>query len=324
MDDQLQRLVVQLFDADSISRVEVIQTLWSGYGQILKVTLDGGSAASVILKHVTPPSQASHPRGWSTDRSHQRKLRSYQVESAWYRDWSGRCGDRCRVPKCYLIDDSQGRAVFVLEDLDAAGFSARRSGLKIDAVKTCLSWLAEFHAEFIGEQPARLWSIGTYWHLDTRPDEWDVMPAGPLKDAAKKIDAALRESPYQTFVHGDAKVANFCFTPEGDAVAAVDFQYVGGGCGMKDVAYLLGSCISDDDCEQYEQELLWHYFERLGEAISRSEKQVDAVALERNWRTMFPLAWADFNRFLEGWCPGHQKLTGYSQKIAVSVVRSLD
>lgn len=36
---------------------------------------------------------------------------------------------------------------------------------------------------------------------------------------------------FQTFVHGDAKLANFCFGSNN--VAAVDFQYVGKGIGVK-------------------------------------------------------------------------------------------
>ena len=43
---------------------------------------------------------------------------------------------------------------------------------------------------------------------------------------------------------------------DGKAVAAVDFQYVGAGCGMKDVAYLLGSCLDDKGHEALEADLL--------------------------------------------------------------------
>ena len=56
---------------------------------------------------------------------------------------------------------------------------------------------------------------------------------------APELDRRLRAARFQTLVHGDAKPANFCFDARRGAVAAVDFQYVGGGCGMKDVAYLL-------------------------------------------------------------------------------------
>ncbi len=81
-----------------------------------------------------------------------------------------------------------------------------------------------------------------------------------LKQAAIRIDQILRASPYQTFVHGDAKLANFCFSSDGLQVAAVDFQYVGGGCGIKDVAYFISSCLHEEDCERYEDELLAWYF----------------------------------------------------------------
>lgn len=33
-----------------------------------------------------------------------------------------------------------------------------------------------------------LWEVGTYWHLETRPDEWEQMGNIALKDAATAID----------------------------------------------------------------------------------------------------------------------------------------
>ena len=96
----------------------------------------------------------------------------------------------------------------------------------------------------------------------TRPDELAAMEEGPLKRAAEIIDTRLSGARFQTFVHGDAKLANFCFR-ESAAVAAVDFQYVGRGCGMKDLAYFLGSCLSEEECEKRERELLDLYFEKF-------------------------------------------------------------
>ena len=117
-------------------------------------------------------------------------------------------------------------------------------------------WLAHFHATFMGETPDGLWEVGSYWHLDTRPDELEALDDVHLKQAAGEIDALLRAARFQTFVHGDAKLANFCFSEDGTQVAAVDFQYVGGGCGMKDVAYFIGSCLYEEDCERHEAALL--------------------------------------------------------------------
>ena len=74
------------------------------------------------------------------------------------------------------------------------------------------------------------------------------MKDSPLKENAFLIDEKLYQSSFKTIVHGDAKLANFCFTKDGCRSAAVDFQYVGGGCGMKDVAYFLGSCLTEEEC----------------------------------------------------------------------------
>ena len=149
----------------------------------------------------------------------------------------------------------------------------------------CLSWLAGFHATFLGVKPEGLWKIGTYWHLATRQEELRKMRNERLRTAAPELDRKLNSAKFQTLVHGDAKPANFCFSKT--AVAAVDFQYVGGGCGMKDVAYLL-----DDD------RYLEFYFSELR---SRLSSEVDADALEREWRELFPVARLDYERFLDGW-----------------------
>ncbi|MFT5128254.1 MAG: hypothetical protein ACI8W8_001863, partial [Rhodothermales bacterium] len=52
-------------------------------------------------------------------------------------------------------------------------------------------------------------------------------------------------------------------------------------------------------------------------------RDVDANALEAEWRALYPLAWTDFFRFLQGWSPGHWKIHGYSQRLAREVLASL-
>ena len=326
MHHAVERFVLDATRASEIVATEVVQSLWSGYGEIVRCQLAGveaGAATSVIAKHVRWPEQQRHPRGWATDRSHERKLRSYRVETAWYHDFAADCGEAARVPSCLAVEQLDDGVLIVLEDLDASGFAARRHHVTEAELDACLMWLAEFHATFMGRAPEGLWETGTYWHLDTRPDELAELPDGPLKAAAGAIDARLSGSPFQTLVHGDAKVANFCFSDDGNRVAAVDFQYVGGGCGMKDLAYFLGSCLDEDECERFAPELLDRYFELLTTALRRRGSDVDTDALEADWRALYPVAWTDFSRFLQGWSPGHWKLHRYTARLEREVLASL-
>jgi len=314
MDSRLQEALLAATGASEVRRLQRVQSLWSGYGEIVRLSLAGAPMATAILKFVEFPSENHHPYGWHNDFAHRRKVRSYEVEMHFYEKWANRCGEACRVPMCHAVQTLGEEHMLLLEDLDAVGFPQRRSALDRQGVEACLRWLANFHATFMGESPAGLWESGTYWHLATRPDEWAAMPTGELKAAAAAIDARLNGCRFQTVLHGDAKLENFCFSADGTRVAAVDFQYTGGGCGMKDVAYFLGSCLNARLCEQWESELLDIYFRALTEALPRAGKSVDMRQLESEWRELFPLAWADFDRFLLGWQPGHWKINGYSRK----------
>ncbi len=302
--------------AKKLTQIGIIQTLWSGYGEIIRVALTGAKIQSAILKYIVLPEEVAHPRGWNTNRSHERKVSSYSVEMHWYRDWSHRCNSLCRVAQCYAASSDAHEHIIVLEDLDSAGFAVRKSMLNKEETKACLKWLANFHAIFLGEKPDKLWEKGSYWHLETRPDELAKMKNGKLKESAKALDKLLNNCQYQTIIHGDAKVANFCFSADGKDVAAVDFQYTGGGCGMKDVVYLLGSCLNENQCEQWESELLAHYFKELKIALQSIGKEVNWPELKSEWLALYPIAWTDFYRFLCGWMPTHHKINRYTKNMA--------
>lgn len=325
MNKNLKYEILRQFSAQTLLKSETVQNLWSGYGEIARYRLiyADGEDRSIIIKHVQLPEQHAHPRGWNTNLSHQRKVRSYEVESHWYSNYAALCDESCRIPECYLARASDNEYVMVLEDLDAAGYSVRQQSADLEGIATCLSWLAHFHVRFMDEAADGLWPTGTYWHLATRPDELEVLDDLPLKQSALQIDQLLKDAPFQTLVHGDAKLANFCFADDGDAVAAVDFQYVGRGCGMKDVAYFISSCLRERDCERYEHDLLDLYFDATRHAIGHFGKSLDPNALEAAWRPLYSLAWTDFHRFLKGWSPGHWKVHTYSERLAREVIRNL-
>jgi len=323
MQTQWNDIVIQASGASAVKRGEVIQSLWSGYGEIVRYSLKGVDCDSLVMKHVRFPSQVNHPRGWHNDHAHQRKVRSYEVEMNWYRDWAQHCDAYCRVPRCYTSQTLNDEHLMILEDLDAAGFALRKTSVDLHDIQLCLSWLANFHATFMGAETHQLWPVGSYWHLATRPDELAVMDDDMLRDAAPILDSMLNNCHYKSLIHGDAKLANFCFANDGSAVAAVDFQYVGGGCGMKDVAYLLGSCLSDREHEAYENDLLDYYFTVLKQALTRHASTLDSAALEIEWRSLLPVAQADFYRFLVGWMPTHWKINDYTKRITMQVLESL-
>lgn len=308
-------LVDRIFEctgATSVQSIEQVQSLWSGYGQIERYSLEYTNLAeqnipSVIVKGICPPSSFNHPRGWNTDASAQRKLHSYRVEAQWYLNYAKTASKLCPMPTLYdqlCVNDD---VFLIMEDLNTQ-YPDRYSSLTPNQCIACLHWLARFHASHLHHAGDHLWPIGTYWHLQTRQDEFKAMPDSDLKHAAASLDAQLNKCQHQTLVHGDAKLANICFDKSASNVAFVDFQYVGKGCGIRDVAYFVGSCLSAAECERHADALLQSYFDELSQHLDDSVSE----ALVAEWRRLYPIAWADFHRFLAGWMPEHQKINSYT------------
>ncbi|OSX73025.1 hypothetical protein BU14_0384s0013 [Porphyra umbilicalis] len=130
--------------------------------------------------------------------------------------------------------------------------------------RTALGWLGRLHAAYLGGRlpPAgSVAPVGGYWHLQWRRSELSALPArlGRVAAASAAVADALygggldgggpggAPSRWRTLLHGDAKAANLCWAPNGtSAVAALDFQYVGWGRGVMDVANLLVSSARPD------------------------------------------------------------------------------
>lgn len=318
MQEHVVRRILGLTGADGIARTELIQPLWNDYGTLSRVYLQGGEHPSVIVKHIKIPQESGHPRGFGGSISRARKSRSYAVETRWYQHHNPRVPEGSPTPRCLCAFATGGERFLVLEDLATRGFQLALRAASWSEICVGLRWLASFHARFLGDPAEGLWPSGTYWHLATRPEELARIEGTRLHRFASLLDARLRCGGFPTVVHGDAKLANFLFTEDRARAAAVDFQYVGRGAAMKDVAYFVGSCLSGPECERREAELLAVYFDALG---ARLPQEVDAAALEAEWRALYPVAWADFERFMQGWSPGHYKLTGYSD---ATTERALD
>ena len=309
MQPHVRNRILQLTRADHIARTELIQPLWNNYGTLSRVMLQGGPHRSVIVKHIQIPKEPGHPRGFASGISRDRKVRSYEVETHWYQHQNQEAPQGAPTPRCLDAFAEDGELFLLLEDLSTRGYGHALHAVSWSEITVVLRWLAHFHAQFLGDPAEALWSCGTYWHLATRPEELANIEGTRLHRFASLLDARLRCGAFPTLVHGDAKLANFLFSDDHARVAAVDFQYVGRGAAMKDVAYFVGSCLNGAECERREEELLAAYFAELRACLP---PEVEAAALEAEWRALYPVAWADFERFMSGWSPGHRKLTDYS------------
>jgi thiamine kinase-like enzyme len=320
----IEDIVIKATDAARIRKSTDIQTLWSGYGIVRRFELEDCSHPSVVVKHINPPPTESRGKHKNPAEFDKRKLRSYRIETAWYGEWSRFCDKTCRIPECLGTASEGNEIVIILENLLASGYSVKTENPSREQIAAALSWLANFHAVFMAKEPKNLWKTGSFWHLKTRAEELKALEDPALKEAAHAIDRRLNGSPFQTFVHGDAKTDNLCFTRTGNDVAAVDFQYVGGGCGMKDVAYFMGSCFFEEQCAANESFMLDLYFRELRKSIRTHCPGIDAGAVEADWRSLFPFAWTDFYRFLKGWKKVRSGPHSYSERMKEKVLTELN
>ncbi|MCW8092004.1 phosphotransferase [Alteromonas sp. ASW11-130] len=285
------------------SGIELIQPLWNDYGYCVRCTLKDGD--KVVVKIVTlPDSLSSHPKGWSTKTSHRRKIRSFDVEMSFYQLFSTH-PSLPPLPRPHKLTKLENGWLFALSDLAEEGYTQTTGHLTVTQSYCVLDWLARFHAVFFNQHGTQLWEQGSYWHLNTRQDELTKTQNPVLKAAANTFDNLLATCPYQTVIHGDAKVANFCFSPDFMSCAAVDFQYTGRAPGIVDVAYFLGSALHEEDQLNYWEDCLQRYFATLKDALPTT---LNPLALESKWRELYPIACADFHRFLSGWSPEHAKI----------------
>lgn len=114
-------------------------------------------------------------------------------------------------------------------------------------------------------------------------------------------------------------------------VAAVDFQYTGGGVGIQDVAYFIerslhgsGELMTAEEFSTFSENSLDYYFAQLRQSInvrvaeSQSNKwhsdvqlehsklrccfsNAEIDAIEAEWRCLYPVAMADLTRMWAGW-----------------------
>lgn len=190
--------------------------------------------------------------------------------------------------------------------------------------------LEEVKRDAGGARQKTVWLNGGYTYLATRRKEYSYLASdyssewnellteskgGSISIAEMVADvlAPRGEGPgptedYQTLIHGDVKSENLFTTVAGEKVAFYDFQYIGLGLGVCDLAKLFTCSVPLDmligdaglsldmdlEMQQGEKALLERYLARLRDV---SKKEYDWDVFLMHWET----ALVDWLRFQASW-----------------------
>lgn len=220
----------------------------------LTLDWDGGvdAPASVVAKC---------PSHDEASRNIARLTGTYVKEVSWYRELAAASG--VPAPRCYhseIADDDVDFAL-MLSDLTPARQGDQLAGLGLAGLAPCIDAAARLHAHLWNDP--RLAEIA--WLARDNGDlvralfpqlyqgfreRYAARLAPELLDVGAgfvaKLDAYLtREPAARTIVHGDLRIDNILFAPDGKACWLVDWQTLGRGSGAADLAYLVGTSIAD-------------------------------------------------------------------------------
>jgi hypothetical protein len=192
-----------------------------------------------------------------------------------------------RTPQCYFAErDQSDNFLLLMEDLSPSAVIDQFVGLSIGSARAGLASLAGLHGPTHARSDLHdaTWLRGVSEEL--RPLYQAVVPVlfdqfldrygARIADDVRSTVIALRErltlfsdyaTPYPCVTHGDFRTDNLLIDAcEGTvALAVVDWQTVGVGSPLLDVAYFLTTSLTPPDCARYEFELLDYYLAKLAD-----------------------------------------------------------
>lgn len=225
------------------------------------------------------------------------RLGIYEREARFYTEVAP--GYPAPVPHLYHCSSvAPGSYAFVLEDLSPAREGSLLYGCTFEQAEAVVGWIAAAHAawwqtprlaamewlpapnyaaaaDLAAESADRAWKIFRKKIGDGAPRH--VIALGErLGDSARVLDELSAEP--LTLVHGDLRLPNVMFAPEGAGVAILDWQTVMRGRGPMDLAAFFLFGLSPVDRRRAESALLPAYCRLL------AERGVDGYTLEQCWR----------------------------------------
>jgi hypothetical protein len=269
--------LAQLLSLEGASEVAVESV---GHGQVancfrLTVTHDGGMS-SVIAKV---------PSLDEVSRSTAALQRLYLREVSFYQHLAPLI--TTRTPRCHFAErDESDNFLLLLEDLSPSATVDQFAGISLGIARAGLAALAGLHGPTHARSDLHdaAWLRGVSDEL--RPLYEAVVPVlfdQFIERYDSRIDMELRSmvlalrdrlalfsgyaTPFPCVTHGDFRTDNLLIDAcDGTvALAVVDWQTVGVGSPLLDVAYFLTTSLTPEDCARYEFELLDYYLAKLAD-----------------------------------------------------------
>jgi len=217
------------------------------------------------------------------DAAARRRVRNgYRSEAGFYRDIASTVD--VATPHCWYaaITDDSLAFTLLLDDLSPRIPGVQAAGCTVEQARLAVANLAALHAgrwndesifdlafvarptaagaEYVGSVVA----AATDSFVERFAAELDGSDVATLRAAAAVMTPWHQARPHPFAVlHGDYRLDNLLFDPEGADVIAVDWQTLAIGPPARDLAYFLGTSLTVDDRRAAERELVGEYHATL-------------------------------------------------------------
>ena len=201
-----------------------------------------------------------------------------------------------RSPHCfYAARDDTDDFLLILEDLSPAAPIDQFGGIDIDVARNGLAALAGLHGPThalddlhrsswlrgVSDELAPLYAAVVPTFFDQFLARYDERLDDDVRDMVTSLKARLTQfsdyvTPNPCVTHGDFRTDNLLIDACAGAVplAVVDWQTIGVGSPLLDVAYFLTTSLSPDDCERHDVELIDYYLDAMSEQQVRISRAV--------------------------------------------------
>lgn len=283
-------------DEGSVTAVEGTAV---GTGQVgdsvrFTITYEGGAGPATLV--------GKFPAADPTSREAAAATRTYEVETRFYQHLRNRVAITTPRPYVALLDVEANDFVLLMNDLAPAEQGDQLAGCGGDAAALAMREIAKLHAPVWGDatltelewldrsteegQAFYIQLMSTLYpgFLERYGDRVDAEVVGAGNRLVERLDEYFgRRVEPRTAAHGDYRLDNILFAPDGASMTTVDWQTVALSPGITDVAYFLGTSLQPEIRAAHEEDLVREYHDSL-----RAGGVVD-----------YPLdqAWTDYRRF---------------------------